>query len=118
MIRDGFAYEYTYNLPYKYQAEFKLAQKNAQAEKAGLWGELCNGERVILQSKNSAVQTTNENGECNIKGNISSTGEKIYHTQNCPYYSKTIISESQGEKWFCSESEAVTAGWRKAQNCN
>ena len=27
MIKEGYAYEYTYNLPYKYQAEFKNAQK-------------------------------------------------------------------------------------------
>ena len=31
--------------------------------------------------------------------------------------SKTTIDESRGEKWFCTEAEAQTAGWRKALNC-
>lgn len=37
MIEEGYAYEYTYNLPYIYQAEFRAAQKTAQAEGKGLW---------------------------------------------------------------------------------
>ena len=37
MIREGYGHEYTYRLPYKYQKSFKLAQKEAQANGAGLW---------------------------------------------------------------------------------
>lgn len=37
MIKDGYAYEYTYSLPYKYQSEFKTAQKSAETNKKGLW---------------------------------------------------------------------------------
>jgi micrococcal nuclease len=37
MIREGYAYEYTYRLPYQYQKEFKLAQQSAQKEETGLW---------------------------------------------------------------------------------
>lgn len=37
MVKEGYAYEYTYSLPYKYHAEFKLAQKNAEINKKGLW---------------------------------------------------------------------------------
>lgn len=55
---------------------------------------------------------------CIIKGNVSfNTGEKIYHLPGCPYYSSTKIDQNYGERWFCSEDEAVTAGWRKAYNC-
>jgi hypothetical protein len=48
---------------------------------------------------------------CPIKGNISSNG-KIYHPPWSPWYSRTKISEEQGERWFCSKDEAVAAGWR------
>ena len=37
MIFEGYAYEYTYDLPYKYQDEFKQAEKNARESKVGLW---------------------------------------------------------------------------------
>ena len=26
----------------------------------------------------------------------------------------TKISPKKGEKWFCTESEAITSGWKKA----
>ncbi len=39
MIREGFAYEFTYDEPYLYQTEFKLAAQSAQALNLGLWRE-------------------------------------------------------------------------------
>lgn len=111
MIKEGYAHEYTYNLPYKYQTEFKNAQKQAEANKAGLWSpDACNGD--VIKSVTSNVNS------CTIKGNISSSKEKIFHMIGCGSYNKTVIDESKGEKWFCSEKEAINAGWRKALNCN
>lgn len=52
--------------------------------------------------------------ECLIKGNISSQGEKIYHVPGGASYNRTVIDPELGEQWFCSEEEAVAAGWRKA----
>ncbi|MEM7213061.1 MAG: thermonuclease family protein [Pseudomonadota bacterium] len=48
---------------------------------------------------------------CPIKGNISNRG-KIYHTPWSQYYTKTKITLSRGERWFCDEAEAQRAGWR------
>lgn len=39
VIESGYAHEYTYDLPYKYQKEFKQAQKEAQENKKGLWAD-------------------------------------------------------------------------------
>ena len=53
---------------------------------------------------------------CDIKGNISvTTGERIYHLPGQKYYSSTRIDVSRGERWFCSESDARVAGWRKSR---
>ncbi|MCT8999749.1 sunset domain-containing protein [Chelativorans intermedius] len=53
---------------------------------------------------------------CNIKGNIShATGERIYHVPGQHYYSATRISLLRGERWFCSEEEALQAGWRRSR---
>lgn len=49
-----------------------------------------------------------------IKGNISYLGEKIYHVPGQKYSAATIIRPSAGERWFCSESEALAEGWRKS----
>ena len=52
---------------------------------------------------------------CNIKGNINSAGERIYHTPASPWYDRTTVNESRGQRWFCSEAEAREAGWRSAR---
>ncbi len=39
MIADGYAYEYTYLKPHKYQQEFKSLQNIAQASTRGLWND-------------------------------------------------------------------------------
>ena len=54
-------------------------------------------------------------GECNIKGNVSTRGERIYHMPGDEYYDETRISLSHGERWFCSAQEAETAGWRRSK---
>ena len=38
LIKEGYALEYTYDTPYKYQSEFKLAQTEAINSNKGLWG--------------------------------------------------------------------------------
>ena len=105
MIKEGYAYEYTYSTPYKYQSDYKESQQEAKNSKKGLWS-------------NDACVGNKELGDlCNIKGNINSKGEKIYHLSECPSYQDTIINTNSGEKWFCSEQEAISFGWRKAINC-
>jgi hypothetical protein len=54
---------------------------------------------------------------CLIKGNISTRGERIYHPPGCRYYNATKIDPARGERWFCSEAEAVAAGWRRTKVC-
>lgn len=62
MIEQGYAHEYTYNTPYKYQVEFKAAQKSAQSTQLGLWSpNTCNGDTTTavatLQSTSATTQT-------------------------------------------------------------
>lgn len=51
-------------------------------------------------------------GDCLIKGNINGAGERIYHRPGWPTYEDTVIRAEDGERWFCSEAEAIAAGWR------
>lgn len=59
---------------------------------------------------------TEQKPGCNIKGNISiKTKEKIYHMIGQQNYEQTVISPENGERWFCTEEEAIANGWRKAK---
>lgn len=120
LVRNGYARAATFPPDVKYQSLFLEAEREARENKRGLWGSTdCINS---LNSPNSSTRVfptvPSPTGACKIKGNISyTTGEKIYHTPGCPYYQTTKINESEGERYFCSEGEAVTAGWRKAKNC-
>jgi hypothetical protein len=52
---------------------------------------------------------------CDIKGNVNAKGEKIYFVHGQLDYVRTVIDPSKGEKFFCTESEAVADGFRKAK---
>ena len=61
MISEGYAFEYTYGIAYKYQKEFKDAEKEAQENKKGLWStETCNGESDLNESDSQDDQENNE----------------------------------------------------------
>lgn len=62
-----------------------------------------------------APATVAPDASCPIKGNISSSGEKIFHVPGGRYYDSTVIDVAAGERWFCSATEAEKAGWRGAR---
>lgn len=52
---------------------------------------------------------------CMVKGNISiSSGKKLYHVPGMEDYEGTEIHRDKGERWFCTEAEAIAAGWSRA----
>lgn len=68
----------------------------------GLWSP------YVADTDNKAI------GACNIKGNISASGARVYHLPDSPWYKRTEIDPEAGEQWFCSEAAARQAGWRSA----
>ena len=52
---------------------------------------------------------------CDIKGNISiSSGRRFYHVPGMEDYTWTEIHLDKGERWFCTEAEAIASGWQRA----
>ena len=107
MVRQGWAIAYR-----QYSRDYVDDESAAQAEKAGIWAgrfiepsRWRRGDR-LQASKGPAADA------CQIKGNISRSGERIYHVPGTRDYGPTQIDESKGERWFCSEDEALKAGWR------
>jgi micrococcal nuclease len=50
MVAEGYAYEYTYLTPYRYQREFRDLQRLAQSAGRGLWAQdTCNGSKKFSQ---------------------------------------------------------------------
>lgn len=119
LVREGYAQASTYPPDVKRQDLFLQLQSEARNNGRGLWGDVCTSPAPA-----TAPTTGGSVGECEfsgtsepvIKGNISTnTGERIYHVPGQEYYDETVITEAKGERWFCTEAEAVAAGWRKAK---
>lgn len=114
LVRQGFATVTTYAPNVKYTDRFLAAQQDARDAARGLWAENpC--PTITPGATQPGSQVQGAQGECVIKGNISSSGEKIYHIPGQRYWERTKIEEGKGERWFCNEEEAVRAGWRKSK---
>jgi endonuclease YncB( thermonuclease family) len=84
MIEQGFAHEYTYNIPYKYQSEFKAAEKSARENQKGLWSpDTCNGDTTSA-SGSSDAQTAPATSPSGSKFYTSSYySSKYYYPEAC-----------------------------------
>lgn len=108
----GLARAYPYAPNYAHRQDFADAQSRAQQNKVGLWSGICDSYTPTTNLTTYNKQPPDP--KCVIKGNISSRGEKIYHVPGQKYYNNTRIDTDAGEFWFCSENEAVNAGWRQS----
>jgi endonuclease YncB( thermonuclease family) len=95
----------------KYSSRYVADQNAAESSKVGLWaGSFIKPWDWRLGEAEAAQQTR----PCAIKGNINGNGEHIYHLPFQHFYRRVKIDESRGERWFCTEQEALDAGWRRA----
>lgn len=117
LVREGYASVSTYPPDVRHTERFLIAETAARTEGRGLWGAGC--EPYASGAKDvGEVEAEGSASACLIKGNIAiESGEHIYHLPGCEYYEATRINEEKGERWFCSEEEALAAGWRRALNC-
>jgi endonuclease YncB( thermonuclease family) len=119
LVRNGHAMDWP-----RYSAgAFSKEQTAAKSEKIGIWQgpfqapwEWRAARRQQPETAPAAaVTTSSSSGACDIKGNVSRKGERIYHVPGQKWYSRTRITTSKGERWFCSEQEARAAGWRRSK---
>ena len=102
----------------QYSRDYVAHENAARAGRRGLWQGRFEAPwdwRRAQSAGTSRTPAPSRSPDCAIKGNISSSGERIYHVPGQALYDRTGISEAKGERWFCSEAEARAAGWRRAR---
>lgn len=103
LIKNGFAFFKSANTTEL--ANFQEASDYARAHKAGIFGPEC-------------YQINPPDPKCVIKGNFDDNSDKkVYFLPGCSYYDATVIMKFRGEQWFCSEAEALSAGFEKSKYC-
>jgi endonuclease YncB( thermonuclease family) len=135
LVRSGFA------LDYEPSAKGRFLQDEASARDArrGLWsgcfvapedfrlgkrdgalrGSACHTDRDRQIRDALFPDDLAQPPACNIKGKFAVrarvTGNLgVYQLQGCPSYAGT----TEPDRWFCSEDDALAAGFRRAFNCS
>jgi len=100
-------------------ASYSSEEEEARSEKRGMWRG--NPERPaayrarMAEERARAWESAKRRapGGCPIKGRIYK-GRKYYVMPGTAGYGRIRIQTRRGERWFCSEEEAVAAGWVRA----
>ncbi|MFX3623399.1 MAG: thermonuclease family protein [Ectobacillus sp.] len=114
LLEKGFARVAVFPPNTKYVDEFRHIQNIARQSKEGIWSienyatdRGFNEAAAKAQKQDPAQQSK---ADCTIKGNISGSGEKIYHMPGQQFYDVT-----KPEAMFCTEAEAQAAGYRPSK---
>lgn len=108
MVRRGYAWAFV-----KYSTAYTSVEAEAKQTKTGIWQGDAQPPWEFRHSRWTSVEGTAPAG-CAIKGNVTKNG-RIYHMPWSPWYDQIKIEPDKGKRWFCSEAEAVAAGWRAVQ---
>ena len=122
MVTAGLALAYR-----RYSEDYVDEENRARAARRGLWAGPFTPPWEFRRERDEPTDRSSRPGAtesrppaesrahragCDIKGNINSEGERIYHVPGSRSYDDTVIDESKGERWFCSAAEARREGWR------
>jgi endonuclease YncB( thermonuclease family) len=95
----------------KYAHDYDAAEDAAHRSRRGVWQAETEAP-WDYRARRWAESLDSGPPGCPIKGNINRDGTRIYHAPWSPWWAKTSIDTRTGERWFCSEGEALAAGWR------
>lgn len=111
LVRRGLAWAFV-----RYSRRLASVEADARRMRVGIWqgnNQPAWDYRADRWSDAQVQAQASTPEGCVIKGNVSRNG-RIYHMPWSTYYDSVHINPSRGERWFCSEAEAVAAGWRPA----
>lgn len=111
MVTEGHAWAFV-----RFSQEYVAAEQEARAARRGVFATANTAPWDFRSGAWSAAQAASQapNPNCPIKGNVSRSGERIYHMPWQRDYGRIRMDQGEGKRWFCDENEAVAAGWRKA----
>lgn len=108
MVSSGLAWAFV-----KYSDRYRKLEVVARSKKRGVWQKTGALAPWRYRARRWVRAEQKAPKGCAIKGNITARG-RIYHMPWSRWYARTTIDEAKGEKWFCSETQAKSEGWRPA----
>lgn len=85
--------------------QMQASSDHARTNTLGIYSQVC-------------TQPDPPDPACLVKGNYDMDKKQpLYFTPNCPHYNYVIVKKYEGDRWFCSVTEAVTAGFSLSPDC-
>ncbi|MDX2159087.1 MAG: thermonuclease family protein [Hyphomicrobiaceae bacterium] len=106
MVRRGLAWAFV-----RYSQSYVAIEAIARTRRIGIWSGVAQPAWEYRSARWQSAETIAPSG-CPIKGNVTANG-RIYHLPWSPWYGR-VKMDGKGKRWFCSEAEAIAAGWRPA----
>ncbi|MFV0297731.1 MAG: thermonuclease family protein [Hyphomicrobiaceae bacterium] len=107
LVRRGLAWAFV-----RYSRSYVDQEHDARRQRVGIWSGPSRPAWEYRHGSWHQALATAPAG-CPIKGNVSPRG-RIYHMPWSPWYRRIRMDQGKGKRWFCSEAEAIKAGWRPA----
>ena len=89
-------------------------EREARAAKAGLWATGDAERPADYRAKMWEEAKRRAPEGCPIKGQVAGAS-RVYVLPWAADYERVRVQKARGERWFCSEQEAVSAGFKAAQ---
>lgn len=105
MVRSGHAWAFV-----KFSNRYQALEAKAREKKIGIWKGPAEPAWEYRERRWATAEPEAPRG-CAIKGNVTENGH-IYHMPWSPWYAKVKVEIEKGERWFCTEAEAVAGGFR------
>ncbi len=106
LVRNGHVFAKT-----GFFAAYSRQETEAQTAKAGLWAGETQRPAEWRAARWEDAKSKAPDG-CPIKGQVFRKTGKVYMLPWSPDYERARVDQAQGERWFCSEKDAVSAGWK------
>jgi len=99
----------------RYSLAYVGPELRARTARRGIWAMGFEAPADYRRDRWVADVPSPPDPRCAIKGNISASGSRIYHMPGSRAYPAVRIDVQKGERWFCTEREAMAAGWRSVR---
>ena len=140
LLTNGHATVADFPPAFRYRADFQAAEEDARNGGRGVWASTAAGVQdpapahgsptaslpvpqfsggtlpSLPSSRGGRVCDYSGTDEAIIKGNVDvATGERLYHVPDGLFYPIIVVEDAQGDQWFCTEQEAIAAGWKRSK---
>lgn len=131
LLTNGYAVVAGFPHDFRSKTDFTIAQEKAKSQQLGYWEprlqektttgitpsvEPFTGGTLPSLPGNASTCEFSGTPQSVIKGNVDArTGDRIYYVPGSLFYSTTEVTRSEGDRWFCTEAQAVASGWKKSK---